>query len=75
MIGVVVSSAVAAGLIIFGRWGLHNVETLVASNAPDHRRAKDERSIRRGARSCVIFGGMLVIFALVVAYDTLFGPG
>ncbi len=74
MIGFLVSSVVAAGLIVFGRWGLRNAEGLVPATASDHRRMKDERSIRRGARSCLAFGGMFIIFGLVVAYDSLLGP-
>jgi hypothetical protein len=65
----------ALGFLALGRWGLRNVESFVPVKASPERRSREERSLRRGARSCLALGTLLSVLAAVVAVAPLTGSG
>jgi hypothetical protein len=67
--GVVVALALAAGFISLGRWGRRNLGSLIPADASAQRRRKDTRSLRRGARTCFVVGGIFAIFAVVLGVN------
>jgi hypothetical protein len=73
MTGAVISAIVAAAFIGLSRWGLRNVTELVPAHSSPERRAKDERSLRRGARSCFAVGVLFALFAVVLTVDSIVG--
>jgi hypothetical protein len=71
VIGALVALLPAAAFIALGRWGLRNLETFVSVSATAQRRVKDERSFRRGARSCFALGTLFALFAVFLAVSSV----
>jgi hypothetical protein len=69
--------AFAAAFLAVGRWGRRNATALVPSSFSEHARAREERSLRRGARSVTVLGALFacvgVLAAAGAAYDALIG--
>jgi hypothetical protein len=63
----------AAAFIALGRWGLRNLESFVPASASVDRRRKDERTFRRGARSCFALGGLFLVLAVLLGISSLGG--
>lgn len=68
-------AAVAVGFVLLARWGRRNVEHLVPAGVKEERRAKDVRSIRRGAWSCYLIGALFGVWAVVAAVNLAIGKG
>ena len=75
MIGALGSLALAAAFIGLGRWGRRSAPTLVPTTYLPERRAKDVRSLRRGATSCLLAGAMFGVLGLVLFADVVTGGG
>jgi hypothetical protein len=67
----VVSGFIALVCLMVGRWGLRSGGDLVAVTASAERRAREERSIRRGARSCLLLGVLFALLAVVSAMEAI----
>jgi len=67
------AAAPAAALLALGNWGMRNLEDLVPAGASPDRRRKDERSLRRGARSCFGLGALFAVFAVVLGVSSVVG--
>jgi len=67
----VVSGCVAAVCFLLGRWGLRNTADLLAAGASPERRAREERNIRRGARSCYLLAGLFGLLAALLALEVV----
>lgn len=67
----VVSGLVAAICFLLGRWGLRNTADLVAAGASPERRAREERIIRRGARSCYVLAGLFGLLSALSALEAV----
>ncbi|WP_250291057.1 hypothetical protein [Frankia sp. CiP1_Cm_nod1] len=61
---VLVQLAFAAAFFAIGRWGQRNAAALVPASLSPEGRAKKERSLRRGARSCTIIAIVFVVLAV-----------
>ncbi|WP_043603387.1 MULTISPECIES: hypothetical protein [Protofrankia] len=59
--------AFAAAFFAVGRWGQRNAPALVPVSLSPEGRAKRERSLRRGARSCKIISLLFVVLGVVGA--------
>ncbi|KLL11203.1 hypothetical protein FrCorBMG51_13200 [Protofrankia coriariae] len=57
--------AFAAAFFAIGRWGQRHAPTLVPASLSPEGRAKRERSLRRGARSCKIIAVFFVVLGVV----------
>lgn len=53
-------------LVVLGRWGRVNAESLVSVALPEERRVKELRSVRRGVRSVLLLGGVLAVNGAVL---------
>jgi hypothetical protein len=73
VISALVALLPAAAFLALGRWGLRNLEALVPVSATPERRAKVERSFRRGARSCLALGAVFGVFAVVLTIGSIAG--
>ncbi|MCW2789625.1 MAG: hypothetical protein JWQ91_1901 [Aeromicrobium sp.] len=71
MTAAALAGVAALGFMALGRWGLRNTASLVTVTASPERRERDERSLRRGARSCVALGVVFACLAVVVAIEPL----
>jgi uncharacterized iron-regulated membrane protein len=71
MIAPAVFALVAAAFVALSRWGQRNLDQLVPAHYSPERRAKDERSIRRGARSCFAIGILFALFSVALATGQL----
>lgn len=75
MIVAAVSFACAFACLGIGRWGRHNSADLVPQTLTADSRAKNERSLRRGAWSMTIFGGLFVVSGLIAGVSAAMGVG
>ena len=75
MITGVVSFAFAAALLAIGSWGRRNAADLVPATFSAEGRAKQERSLRRGAISITALGAMFALLGVLVLLATLIDPG
>jgi len=73
VIGALFSALVAFGFVSLSRWGKRHAGVLVPAHYSPDRMAKDERSIRRGANSCLVIGILFALFAVVLAVGDLVG--
>jgi len=69
----VISGGVALMALLLGRWGLRNAAELTPTGATAQRRARDERSIRRGARSLLVMSALFAVLALLALLEVI--PG
>lgn len=60
-----VLAAVGAAFMLLGAWGRGKAEVLVSVAVSAERRTKEMRTIRRGARSCLLFGAFSLINGVV----------
>lgn len=67
----VISGVVALVCVLLGRWGQRSAGGLVSVTASPERRAREERSIRRGARSCLVIGALFALLALLSAVEAI----
>lgn len=65
MTAAVAAAVVGLAFLLLGRWGRANQHLLVAATLSDVRREREERSIRRGARSCLVLGAVFLAFAVL----------
>jgi hypothetical protein len=65
VIAALVAFLLATGLIALGRWGRRNAADLVPTSFSPAGRAKKERSLRRGALSLTVLGGLFIVLGLV----------
>jgi len=75
MIGALGTLALSVAFTSLGRWGRRSAPTLVPTTYSPERRAKDVRSLRRGATSCLVAGGLFAVLGLVLFADVLIGGG
>ena len=75
MIGALGSMALSLAFIGLGRWGRRSAPTLVPTTYSPERRAKDVRSLRRGATSCLVAGALFAVLGLVLLADVVTGGG
>lgn len=68
MSAALVSGVVAVACFLLGQWGLRNAPVLASSGATEERRAREERSLRRGARALL---AMALLFAVLSALSTV----
>jgi hypothetical protein len=73
VIAVPLTLAIGAAFIGVGRWGRRSAADLVPPSYSEHGRAAKERSLRRGATTCLLAGGLFCVFALVEAVDLVVG--
>jgi hypothetical protein len=71
MIAALFGFALAALFLGLGRWGRHNAADLVPTALSAYGRAKRERSLRRGARSCQLLGSLFAVFAVLAVLGSL----
>jgi len=71
MTSAVVFALVAVAIVSLSRWGQRNAEVLVPAHYSPDRRAKDLRSLRRGARSCFVIGILFALFSVLLAVGSL----
>jgi uncharacterized iron-regulated membrane protein len=67
VIGALLSAAVAAAFFGLSRWGRRHADELVPAHYSPERRAREERSLRRGAKSVLAIGILFAVFSLVLA--------
>lgn len=65
MSATLVSGVVALAALTLGLWGLNNPAHLVTPGVSEERRARDERRIRRGARSMLVMAGLFAALAVL----------
>lgn len=65
MSATLVSGAIALISLALGLWGSNNPARLVSPGLSEERRARDERRIRRGARSMLVMAGAFAVLAVV----------
>lgn len=65
MSGAVVSALFGLALLVVGGWGLVHHESLVSGSLIERRRDREVRSLRRGARSCLVMGLLFAMLAIV----------
>jgi hypothetical protein len=75
MTAAMTSCVFAAAFFALARWGMRNAPRLVPASSTQQRREKDERSLRRGARSCFAVGVLFTLFGLLTALDVITGTG
>jgi hypothetical protein len=75
VISAVASALVAVAFVSLSRWGRHNVGELVPAHYSPERRAKDERSLQRGAKSCLAISILFALFSVVLAVGDLADRG
>lgn len=75
MSAVLFSAGVAVAFIGLGRWGMRNLDELVPVRGSAEKQGKDLRSLRRGARSCLVLGVLFAAFSLVQGTTLLAGGG
>ncbi|MCW2752165.1 MAG: hypothetical protein JWR83_3275 [Aeromicrobium sp.] len=63
----------AAAFAGLGRWGVRNVDSLVPAGISLQGREKDQRSIRRGARSCYVISALFAVFLLALIVGSVTG--
>lgn len=71
----VLAFALAAGSLAIGRWGRRNAAELVSPSVSAYGRAKQERSLRRGAWSLTIFGTFVAVLGVVSGIDAAMALG
>jgi hypothetical protein len=71
MIGALVTLALSVAFTSLGRWGRRNAPTLVPTTYSPECRAKDMRSLRRGAATCLFAGALFAVLGLVLFADVL----
>lgn len=69
------SGAVALVCFALGYWGNSRARDLVSAHASPERRAREERSLRRGARSCYVMAGLFALLAVVSIVQEVSGAG
>ena len=69
------SFAFAAALLALGRWGRQNAANLVPASLSAESRAKEQRSLRRGAISVTVLGGLFALLGVLVVLATLVDSG
>jgi hypothetical protein len=67
-VAIVVQLAVAAGLVLFGRWGARNAAVLAPASMPVDERQRRERATRRGAVACQVAGVAFAAMNLVLFF-------
>jgi hypothetical protein len=75
MITALASFAFAAALFAIGTWGRRNAADLVPASFSTEGRAKQERSLRRGAISITALGGMFAVLGVMTVLATLIDSG
>ncbi|RJS46739.1 hypothetical protein [Nocardioides cavernaquae] len=63
MSGAIIGATVALVAFFLGWWGLNNGAGLVPASASAARREREERAIRRGARSLMAMAGLFAVMA------------
>jgi len=62
---VVVAFGLAWAFLALSRWGRRNVDSLVSPTLSTERRAREEKRLRRGARSLLILSVVCAILGIV----------
>jgi hypothetical protein len=57
----------ATSLVLLGRWGRHNAETLAPEALPEHERHHRAGVLRRGGLACHVAAGLLAAAGLLTA--------
>lgn len=65
----------AAVFLSLSRWGRRNAAELVPATLSAERRQREERKIRRGARSLLLFAVLLTLMAVVQVVAQVRGSG
>jgi hypothetical protein len=63
--GAIVGGLVALTMFALGGWGLRSGADLVPATYPSERREREQRAIRRGARSLVVLGALFAVLAVL----------
>lgn len=71
----VVSGTVAIVCLLLGTWGSTRAADLVPSHLSAERRTRDERSLRRGARSCLVMAALFGLLAVLSVAREVSGAG
>jgi len=69
--GAIVSFVLAGVCFALGRWGARQADQLVPASVSMPRREKDERSLRRGAKSCLVMAGLFAVLGVVSAASSM----
>ncbi|MCU1679980.1 MAG: hypothetical protein JWQ81_719 [Amycolatopsis sp.] len=65
---IVVQLGVAAGLVLFGRWGRRNAAALAPASLPPAERERRERTTTRGAVACQVAGAAFAAINLALFF-------
>jgi len=71
----IIAFALAAVCLAIGRWGRRNAADLVPTSMSAYGRAKQERSLRRGAWSLTAFGLLLAVLGAVSGFGAAMAIG
>lgn len=63
MSGAIIGATVALVAFFLGWWGLNNGADLVSASTSTARREREERAIRRGARSLMVMSALFAVMA------------
>jgi hypothetical protein len=63
----------AAAFLGIGRWGRRNAADLVPATFSSSTRQRKERSLRRGAWSVTVLGGLFVLLGVLAAFGAVYG--
>lgn len=73
MITALVSFAFAVAFLSIGRWGRRNAAGLVPVTISPAAQQRKERSLRRGARSVTVLGGLFALLGVLAAVGAAYG--